>query len=135
MKRTLAGLALLLCCALVARAALVSSNMVTFGSTGATGSTNTSAVVTAGIIYLPATTFTFQHAGLTNFPQLAIDIQGGLGTNPATHSVIQTYTASYTNDGIDSVTITNGGSVPFYFSLVVRATNGLSVGAQAILQH
>lgn len=127
----------ILAAAMPARAALVSSNLLSYQlltSTLASPVNTTSAVVQLGYIYLPVTTVTFQHSGVTNLPMLPATILIGTSTNPTAMVVFQGYNPAATNDGIDSVTFTNNGLIPLYMAVIITPTNTCSAGVQSIQQ-
>ena len=121
---------LILVLALSAEASLVTSNMFTLATVN--NATNTTAITTLGNIYTPAVTFSIQNTGLSTTNALGVDIQYGFATNSMTNTF--TYQPSVTNATIDSFTPPNNGVLTIYARAIIRTTNSVTVGVQAIQQ-
>ena len=127
MKRLIA-IAIFLSLFCTAKAALVSSNLFTLAVVN--NATNTGSPIILGTVTVPATTFTFQNLGLSNTNAFGADIQLGFATNAMT--TVGSYLPGQTNAVIDSFTLTNSGVVRLYCQIVMRTTNSVTAGAQAI---
>lgn len=119
-------------CVQIARAAIVSSNMVTY-ATITTGATNTSAPVLIGTAYIATTpSFVISDGGcVTGTNGFLANIKYGLGTNPANATIVATYTKARTNSD-DGVVTPAGITLNIYaFAELVGVTN-ITAGAKAI---
>ena len=130
MKQIFAILAVGALCLCSAKAAIVSSNLLTLTSVSA--STNAGAAVSLGTVYLPATTYSIQSVGTggTNTSSGG-RIYIGVTTNKAEMTLAGTYTI--TNDTVASYTLTNQTVRIYTIFEAYNTTNvAVSIGAQAI---
>lgn len=133
-KLFLALLLPLLMMASTVHAAITSSNLVTYASTGG-ASTNYGAAVLIGTAYIAnPPSYLVSDGGVVNTNALIVYVQYGLSTASNTMSTVATYTKSATN-ATDGVVSPASITLSIYAQTVVVTTNDVAVGTKAIFNR
>ena len=131
MKKLIASLLLLSLMASGGRATIVSSNLVTYASSGG-ASTNYGVPVLIGTAYIPnPPSFLISDGGTVTTNALAVYVQYGLSSVSNQMTTVATYTKSATN-AADGTVSPGNITISIYAQTLVVTTNSLSVGTKAI---